>query len=374
LAVFAGLMRGAWAQGDPAPAMNHADQVSWSLFAEVTAPAASPGNHDVRFETWASDADTFTEPPRWPGATPSEKKLHREVLTPRASPAPGSGQSVAPAGQNANGEEVRRNQPAFRFIVDNRLYDEEGLAKAFAEGQPIDFPVDAIEVKADWVLAEGSGRDESLYYSNIASDHKKYLLLSMHIISKQVPNWTWATFEHQDNPGRCDFLGCRDSFGAKVAWVPPQQGNAGQRYAACEKTQAVLAIFRKNNLADVFRNYCLKGSQTDFVDPTGLPTRLGNSVTEKGFVNTASCITCHARAVFDMNGRNVFGTGLIKAALNPVSCPTGGQCSPNGTPLPRWFWSHPNTPRQSRAALQADFVWSIPSCVIPKGKTAGPCS
>jgi hypothetical protein len=374
LAVFAGLMRGAWAQADPDPAMNHADQVSWSLFAEVTAPAASPGNHDVRFETWASDADTFTEPPRWPGATPSEKKLHREVLTPRASPAPGSGQSVAPAGQNANGEEVRRNQPAFRFIVDNRLYDEEGLAKAFAAGQPIDFPVDAIEVKADWVLAEGGGRDESLYYSNIASDHKKYLLLSMHIISKQVPNWTWATFEHQDNPGRCDFLGCRDSFGAKVAWVPPQQGKAGQRYAACEKTQAVLAIFRKNNLADVFRNYCLKGSQTDFVDPTGLPTRLGNSVTEKGFVNTASCITCHARAVFNKQGRNVFGTGLIKASLNPVSCPTGEQCSPNGTPLPRWFWSNPNSPRQSRSALQADFVWSIPTCVIPKGKSAGPCS
>jgi hypothetical protein len=164
LAVSAGLIQGAWAQADPAPAMNHADHLSWSLFAEAVAPAASPGNHDVRFETWASDADTFTEPPRWPGATPSEKKLHREVLTRSASPVPDPGQSVAPVKQNTNGEEVRRNEPAFRFIVDNRLYDEEGLAKAFAGGQPIDFPVDAIEVKADWVLAEGSGRDESRYY------------------------------------------------------------------------------------------------------------------------------------------------------------------------------------------------------------------
>jgi ribosomal protein S14 len=365
-------MHGAWAQAgtDPDPAMNHADQVSWTLFAEVVAPAYSPGNHDVRFETWASDNDTFTEPPRWPGTTPSAKKLHREILMAPNSPAA----STAPGPQNGKGEEVRRNEPAFRFIVDNQLYNEAGLVKAFAAGQPIDFPVDAIEVKADWVLAEGSGRDESLYYSNIASDHEKYLLVALHIISKQVPNWTWATFEHADNPGRCDSLGCRDGFGAKQAWVPPRSGKPGQQYSACEKTPQVLAIFRKFNLADVFRNYCLKGSQTGFVDPTGLPTRLGNSVTEKGFVNTASCITCHSRAGFDRNGRNIFGTGLIKAALNPVSCPTGEQCSPNGPPRPQWFWSNPDTPLQVRKMLQADFVWSIPTCVIPKGKTMGPCS
>ena len=380
LAVSACPMRGIWAQvntgpdSDPDPAMNHADRVSWSLFAEVTAPAGSPGNHDVRFETWASDNDTFTEPPRWPGSTPSEKKLHREVLTTPASPVPVSGQVAAAGVQNGNGEEVRRNEPAFRFIVDNQLYNEAGLAKAFAAGQPIDFPVDAIEVKADWVLAEGSGRDESLYYSNTASDHKKYLLVSLHLISKQVPDWTWATFEHADNPGRCDILGCRDGFGAKQARVPPLKGKPGQRYATCEKTPEVLAIFRKYKVADVFRNYCLKGSQTGFVNPTGLPTRLGNSVTEKGFVNTASCMTCHSRAGFDKNGRNVFGTGLIKAALNPVSCPTGDQCSPNGPPRPQWFWSNPDTKLQARKLLQSDFDWSIPTCVIPKGKTTGPCS
>lgn len=374
LALSLGPIRAASAQVDPDPALNHADRVAWSLFADVAAPAASPGGPEIRFETWASDNDTFTEPPRWPGATPSAKKLHRIVLTQPAAPVPGTAPAAAPAAPITNGEEVRRNEPAFRFIVDHLLYTQAGLAKAFAAGQPIDFPVDAVEVKADWVLAEGSGRDEKLYYANVAADHKKYLLVSLHIISKQVPNWTWATFEHQDNPGRCDFLGCRDAFGAQTAWIAPQPGTPGQRYAPCDKTPAVLEIFRQNNVAAVFRNYCLKGSQTDFVDATGLPTRLGSSVTEKGFVNTASCITCHARAVFDQKGRNIFGMGLIKAALNPLSCPTGEQCSPNGAPRPRWFWSDPNSPQRTRAALQADFVWSIPLCAIPTGKTTGPCS
>jgi hypothetical protein len=46
-----------------------------------------------------------------------------------------------------------------------------------------------------------------LYHVNSAGG-KQYALVSMHVISKMVPNWTWATFEHKDNPGRCDVIGC----------------------------------------------------------------------------------------------------------------------------------------------------------------------
>jgi hypothetical protein len=32
-------------------------------------------------------------------------------------------------------------------------------------------------------------------------------------MTKDLPNWFWATFEHVDNPDRCKILGCHDSFG-----------------------------------------------------------------------------------------------------------------------------------------------------------------
>ena len=41
----------------------------------------------------------------------------------------------------------------------------------------------------------------------------EHWLLSFHISTKDVPQWMWATFEHVNNPGRCDFTGCNDSFG-----------------------------------------------------------------------------------------------------------------------------------------------------------------
>ena len=68
----------------------------------------------------------------------------------------------------------------------------------------------------------GSAADAAkLYHVNKASDGKEYALVAMHVISKLVPNWTWATFEHRDNPGRCDVLGCRDAFGAQQSVVAP---------------------------------------------------------------------------------------------------------------------------------------------------------
>jgi hypothetical protein len=111
-------------------------------------------------------------------------------------------------------EEVRRNKAAFQFILDNNLFTEDGLISAFVKDKPIVFPTDAIEVKANWIPADSPGIDPSKYHTNIASDGKRYALVAMHIISKQIPNWTWATFEHQDMAGRCDYIGCRDSFGA----------------------------------------------------------------------------------------------------------------------------------------------------------------
>ena len=181
----------------------------------------------------------------------------------------------------------------------------------------------------------------------------------MHVISKLVPNWTWATFEHQLNPGRCDILSCRDLFGAQTAVVPPNpEANAG--YLACLKTQALTAMINAANWDPAFANYCLKGSQIDFIDSTGLAVRLGNSITESGFVQQASCMTCHGRAAFNTAGQATSGAGFDLNGAAPL-----------GPIQPSWYWSYTASPPifegmpgLQQIATSADFVWSIPFCAI----------
>lgn len=341
LAVVAALP--ARAQSTANPAVEEPDRIAWQLFATVNAPAASAGNNNATFETWASDDDTFRRTPTWPsGQSPMQLKVPALVRLAPIKP------RVLPGGS----EEVRRNRDAFDFIVANHIYTRSGLKAAFASGKPIVFPETAIEVKANWVpVAQVS--DASLYHTNTASDGKTYALVAMHVISKLVPNWTWATFEHRLNKGRCDYMGCRDAFGAVRQFEPPKAPTGGI-YPACEKTPAIKQIFARANLAGLWENYCLKGSQVDFVTPTGVPTLLGNSVTEDGFVSTSSCLTCHSRASVSSTGADAQGAGFVNNS------------SPNGPPDPSWFWNNPGKSNQSMKAFQTDFVWAIPLLAIPE--------
>ena len=333
------------AQSTANPALEEPDRVAWQLFAVVNAPAASAGNNNATFETWASDDDTFTANPTWPG-TPSPPRLKVPALV-RLAP-----RALRPRVIPGGSEEVRRNKDAFDFIVSKRLYTQSGLKAAFASGEPLSFPEQAIEVKANWVPVNAVS-DASLYHTNTASDGKTYALVSMHIISKLVPYWTWATFEHRLNKGRCDYMGCRDNFGA-VRQIEPAQKPPGGSYPACEKTPGVKQVLASAKLGAVWENYCLKGSQVDFITTTGLPTLLGNSVTEDGFVSSSSCLTCHSRASVTSAGADAQDAGFV------------GNASPNGAPNPAWFWNNPGTPGQSLKAFQTDFVWAIPLLAIPQ--------
>ena len=346
---------------DPNPAVNEPDKISWQLFVQVNKPAAA-GSKDALFETWASNQTTFTQNPRWPGSTTppacgpavaqpapaapvpgpavaaaAPKALTLPALVEFAPRLPGLQPHVVPGG----GEEVRRNKVTFDFIVCNNLFNRTGLKAAFAAGKPIVFPTDSIEVKADWVLAN-SVTDPSQYHVNNAGG-QQFALVGMHIISKQIPNWTWATFEHKNNAGRCDFMGCRDNFGATKDVVGPQAPVGGQ-YGPCDKTPALKKMFSDAGLPAYWDNYCLKGSQVEFTTSTGAPTLLGNSIIEDGFVQTSSCITCHTRASVSSNGDMAQGLGFLPSGL-----------SPNGTPDPNWFIN----------TLQTDFVWSVALRAIP---------
>ena len=373
LALNAALVVQAAAQAvDPDPNVNNPDKGSWELFALVNKPVATLNS--VAFETWAANEDTFQPNPKFPGAdmppscgpqqvaaltTPvaSPKILNVPALEALAPTTPGLQPRVVPGGtEDQPSEEVRRNEATFNFIFCNKLYTKAGLRTLFASGQPISFPIESIEVKANWKPA--GNRSPSEYYINTASDGKRYALVAMHIISKKVPNWTWATFEQKDNLGRCDYLGCHDHFGATVADVDPHAATGG-RYDPCVKTAAVKKMLADAGLPPLWQNYCLKGSQIDFTTATGVPTRLGNSVTEDGFVPTSSCMTCHSRSAVSATGRASYGAGFISSP-NPAVCPPAQQaCSPNGSPNPAWFWSNLGQPNQSMLAMQTDFVFSV---------------
>ncbi|HEY0105931.1 MAG TPA: hypothetical protein VGB91_07585, partial [Rhizomicrobium sp.] len=303
------------------------DRVAWDVFLTMATPAMRPGGKAVAFETWASDDDIYNAGahPRWPAggvkllrrslaATTERTVLHKAVAG--CQPADPQAGGFPPGA--CIGEEVQHNYPVFKTIADNGLYSKAGLVKAFADGKPISFPSDAIVVKADWALVDdvlrwklepykSAPQLRRSFYTNVATMNGRrgeYALLGLSVQSKALPQWLWMTFEHRSNPGRCDIIGCHDGFGAAVADVP---GRAlpNANYGPCAKSPALLTLFARHQIDPVWRNYCLKGTQTDFTAGKQ-PTILANSVIErmnKGVaVPDTSCITCHAYAAFDPKG------------------------------------------------------------------------
>jgi hypothetical protein len=168
-------------------------------------------------------------------------------------------------------------------------------------------------------------------------------------------------------------MGCVDTFGANPAVTPPANQpfagvNTNNLYPSCAKTPALTALFAANKIDPAYVNYCLKGSQVDFTDATGVATRLGNSVTENGFVDTASCIGCHGRAAYS------FVTGAW--ASNRVFLYNSTPIGPIGPLDPGQFWQYPQQdpmrPRDAPLFRASDFVWSIPFCAISSDPTAKP--
>jgi hypothetical protein len=373
---------------DPAPVVNFPDAFVWKLFVEVNARATEqvrvPGaygpvmTNDALWETWADDPTTFpkvpnpSEPPRWPGASQQRaaKRLEQKA---KAGPHPRDphgitdGLLTVPAGGS---EEVRRNKATFDYVIANKLWYSQGVAAFFAGGNVVDFPIDSIEVKGNWIPIDAAQKPQ--FHWNYDSTGKLFGLVAMHITSKALPNWVWATFEWAGNPGRCDFIGCRDCFGYSPALVPSNTTTVGEVYPGGAMSPALTRLFEEGGLTGTWgsewMNYRLKGSQVDFVDPTGVPLLVGNSVTEGGFVQTASCMTCHSRAAVDSTGASAFPIFGEKEPL-PLQPASPQQFQTefttyNGSPDPNWFWSFTGKGTK-KLFMQTDFVWAIPFRVHP---------
>jgi hypothetical protein len=368
---------------DPAPALNYPDHFVWKLFVEVNAKPASQTTlktsdgksvttNDALWETWADDPWTFpaspdpAHPPVWPGTVRPGKRLVKPF---RGTVHVPDSVLITVGGT----EEVRRNRSTFDFVVNNGLWYTQGIAAFFGGGKIVDFPLDSIEVKGNWVPIQES--DKPHYHWNYDASGKLYGLVAMHITSKALPNWIWATFEWVGNAGRCDFIGCRDCFGYTPSIVPSQTKTAGTVYPGGAITKPLAAMFQEGGLTGEWGaewlNYRLKGSQTDFTDSSGVPLQVGNSVTEGGFVQTASCMTCHSRAAVNAAGQNVFPIfgekePLPLQTLSPLEYQTQ-YTTYNGPPDPNWFWLFTGQ-ETKKVNMQVDFVWAIPFRAQPAKK------
>lgn len=294
-------------QDDSNPAMNNPDLFAWSLFVQLNHPAderagrgipdktkqigdasicrypnGTHGSCRVVWETWKNARNEIflpngADPGAWDAPETSKlvKRMSDRFDMPKAKvikilDSGGDLDRITAAFDPGfiGGNETRLNKAAFDFIVANNLFYVEGQECFHEKGRKVDFPRDAMEIKAQWreLGDEGSVGSDTLRKYHFAIFNKKvYGLSGLHITTKDIPNWFWATFEHVDNP-------------------PPELPDVDRsgRPTILKGTK--------------WENYRLRGSMTNFVDSRGQNTILANTQIEQSFQMTSSCISCHANA------------------------------------------------------------------------------
>jgi len=383
-------------------ALDNPSKHAWDLFVTLNHPAkektvgrgepdcskriGAPGTTSV-WETWRNaETEVYlsngAEPPEWqdtslpdekPGSVPPRpvddsgqpiKSLHN-----LAKPADTVGPMFSPDGifDNRGGfGETRMNKSTYDFIRKECLFSKQGqqrYAKAVVDGKksPIKFPVESIEVKAAWLDLEGEKIPEEKWGTYYTADYKatqkpngdpipvgdqrvkKYGLVALHILTKDIPNWFWASFHHKDAPNN-QFEG-GDTFGQPK----------------------VLA-------GTVWENYKLGGTQIDFTHATGGATIFSDHYVEFGF-QRSSCITCHSTATLSPTSSMPSAQAKALCSLTPnlpdigipvARCKTiiGEDAFKPGTDELRFERGVPNPQWYEKDGkpyyLQTDFVYSIP--------------
>lgn len=350
---------------------------------------------------------------------------------------PSNPQSIGRVLRQTNNELTIRNYAFHRYLFANDLYNANGVltifgrndqnqqqnapfhlanqsakAKRPAQLATLDFPPDAIMIKSNWVssrlvnaikkrypkadVAFGAEEDYIRHPMKTLISVKggqcvladSHYLMAFHVSSKDIPQWVWTTFEHKNNPGRCDYTGCNDSFGflaqdpsgqATNFILPNQQSdqlaqssivfNNDKQYPDGIESEGLKKLLAARGIATqphsgafanpsdgAWRNYRLKGSQVEFTDHQGRPTRLGNSITEAGFLTHSSCIGCHARAgVAPAKGGGA--TFLPLGVFEPLMSEFGYEQSHGGVPNHAWFYN--DSPAFGLEVLQTDFIWGF---------------
>ena len=238
-------------------------------------------------------------------------------------------------------EEVREGA-AEDYIAGTGFWNRPNQAEAAAESFDIRFPRPAVEIKADWIQVSTIGNHD-FNCNNIGQsglihvetvDGNCFALAGMHLISKLIDRWIWATFEPQNtttNPFRCQVLGCYDPFGSD-----PATSTGAQTRVSPELTRLMQAA----RLTAEWYNYRLDAVQTDFYEPK----LLGNSIIEGENVGMnlkqASCISCHAVSSIESNGTD--GINILAAlSTPPVGEPPRFHQAPGSAAISSGRWAKP---------------------------------
>ena len=309
--------------------------LAWNLFLQAVAPT----NGSLTFETWTEQCELSAGMVGCPsaasmaaaakaGGNGKVRMLHGSTMV-RAKKVAGSdcgamtttplGGYPAPSNLTPNAvfcEEVFVSPVESAFVKGDltTLISQQAYGKE--RGWTINFPgtgtndtrldLDSLELKVDWVPATSFNSTfacpdptNSLYTETI--NGTCYALAAIHISSKVMPSWLWATFEPNNNitnPNRCDpklYGACLDSWGTTSS-QPYGKGQTAQQSPELRRAMA------EAHLNPAFNNYFLTGVQTEFVDHYGKPIQMGNSFVEfnQGVApGKSSCITCHQYAHFN---------------------------------------------------------------------------
>jgi len=331
------------------------EETAWQIWVAAMCPVNADQYPFVVWENWIEQSQLYPSDPSQglkvpnSGVSTVTHPLHESPLALALNPSlalkgglPGApdtncNKAGAPPANQPNliiCEEVRENGATEDYIAGTGFWNRPGQQQAAADRDDIQFPRPAVEIKADWILLSSIGLDcnnppAGVHVENVNGNC--FALVGMHLISKLIDKWIWATFEPQNsitNPFRCEVLGCYDPFGSK-----PARSNG----ADTQLTQRLAALMDAANLAPEWRNYRLDAVQTDFF----APKLLGNSIIEGENVGMnlkqASCISCHAVSSVKSDGTD--GINLLAAMANP---PVGFP-----PPLPSMDW------------IRRDFVWSL---------------
>lgn len=310
-------------------------QTAWQLF--VAANCQANANQLV-WETWIEQLDLYpaSGTATATAAAVPHKRLHGSPLARAAASKAAGGPAQLVPSQECNKmggppsnvvsgaticEEARLNPAAQAFVSGKGYQIRAGQTAAAKAGTNIQFTVPGVEVKVDWIPASDfttpftcTAPPQGVHVQTI--DGVCYAMAGMHISSKLMPDWIWATFEPQNmttNPNRCVTFGsCNDPWGSVPA--TSNGGTAG----FTKQTPALQALMTQAKLAPEFANYRMDGVQTTFGTAAN-PTLLGNSVIEGENVGmkkgTASCITCHSVSSIKNDGTD--GLTLLNNQVGP---------------------------------------------------------
>jgi hypothetical protein len=346
---------------DTAAAFASPDEYAWRLFVALNWPAdlaqraadpdkalGDPG--PVTWETWKNAREVFLSDGADPGPWLDEPVPVARVIE-EADPAALQqivraevlGQELPtfdPIAAQFSINETRLNQATYDFVRERELYHLGGQMALIRNGvRTISFPLAAKEIKAQWRQIDDTEEQKARYhwaeFTDAAGETAIYGLTALHITTKDLPNWFWATFEHVDNPTRP----------GNERWLLPSVDRfaCADGPADCNEAPADIGLEQTK-----WQHYRLRGTQIDFTDSTGRPTLLANSQPEEGFQLTSSCITCHARATIG----EIRGTPERLAIFDQIGQGFVGPTDPD------WFEAET---LQGRVPLftQLDFVWSL---------------